>query len=106
MVKQKIDEVLNPSKSSYDYLLTEHDIFNSVGITEEQCYSAPAVSPDSNYDLHLERPVEICFVNNYFVAGLKGFEANVDLQPVFDHYKCITYTCSYFTSNNECSQRS
>ena len=38
LVKQKIDEVLNPSKSSYDYLLTEHDIFNSIGITEEQYY--------------------------------------------------------------------
>lgn len=105
MVKQKIDEVLNPSKSSYDYLLTEHDIFNSVGITEEQYYSALAVSPDSNYDLHLKRPVESCFINNYFVAGLKGFEANVDLQPVFDHYKCITYICSYFTKDEtDCSQ--
>ena len=103
MVKQKIDEVLNPSKSSYDSSLTEHDIFNSVGITEEQYYSALAVSLDSNYDLHLKRPVDSCFIN--FLAGMKGFEANVDLQPVFDHYKCITYICSYFTKDEtECSQ--
>lgn len=39
------------------------------------------------------------------MAGLKGFRANVDLQPVFDHYKCITYVCSYFTKDEtECSQ--
>ena len=30
---------------------------------------------------------------------------NVDLQPVFNHYKCITYICSYFTTDEtECSQ--
>ena len=44
-------------------------------------------------------------MNNYFVAGMKRFEANVDLQPVFDHYNCITYICSYFTKDEtECSQ--
>ena len=39
------------------------------------------------------------------MAGVKGFRANVDLQPVFDHYKCVTYVCSYFTKDEtECSQ--
>ena len=29
----------------------------------------------------------------------------MDLQPVFNHYKCITYVCSYFTKDEtECSQ--
>ena len=56
-------------------------------------------------ELHLKRPINSCFINNYFIAGLKGFAANVDLQPVFDHYKCITYVCSYFTKDEtECSQ--
>ena len=30
---------------------------------------------------------------------MEGFAANVDLQPVFNHYKCITYVCSYFTKD-------
>ena len=55
--------------------------------------------------MHLKRPLDSCFINNYFVAGIKGFAANVDLQPVFNHYKCITYVCSYFTKDEtECSQ--
>ena len=55
--------------------------------------------------MHLKRPIDSCFINNYFVAGIKGFAANVDLQPVFNHYKCITYVCSYFTKDEtECSQ--
>ena len=105
LVKDKIDDVLNPSKSNYDSSLTEADVFNSVNITEEQYYWALSISSDSDYELHLRRPIDSRFINNYFIAGIKGFAANVDLQPVFNHYKCITYVCSYFTKDEtECSQ--
>ena len=64
-----------------------------------------SISLDSNYELHLKRSVDSCFINNCFIAGLKAFGANVDLQPVFDHYKCVTYVCSYFTKDEtQCSQ--
>ena len=99
-VKEKINTVLNPSKSEdYDPKLTETDIFSSLGITEEEYYNALSISPYSDYDLHLKSALDSCFINNYFVAGIKGFAANVDLQPVFNHYKCITYVCSYFTKD-------
>lgn len=104
-MKEKIDDVLNPSKANYDSKLTQCDIFNSIGITEYQYYSALSISADSYHELHLKRPINSCFINNYFTAGLKGFAANADLQPVFNHYKCITYVCSYFTKDeSECSQ--
>ena len=104
-VKQKIDEVLNSSKENYDATATEKDMLDSVGVTEEQYYWALSISADSDFDLHLKRPIDSCFINNYFLAGIKGFAANVDLQPVFNHYKCITYVCSYFTKDEtECSQ--
>jgi hypothetical protein len=76
LVKEKIDKVLNPSKPDYDPSLTEADIFSSVGISEEQHYWALSSSSDSAYELHLKRPIDSCFINNYFVAGLKGFAAN------------------------------
>ena len=105
LVKQKIDEVLNPSKDNYDNTLTDTEVLKSVGISEDEYYRALSISPDSDFDICLKRPVDSCFINNYFVAGLKGFAANVDLQPVFNHYKCITYVCSYFTKDEtECSQ--
>ena len=104
-IKQKIDEVLNPYKPDYNEILNEANILKSVGITEDDYYWALSISPDSDFELHLKRPVDSCFINNYFVAGIKGFAANVDLQPVFNHYKCITYVCSYFTKDEtECSQ--
>lgn len=40
-----------------------------------------------------------------YCSSIKGSAVNVDLQPVFNHYKCITYICSYFTKDEtECSQ--
>ena len=45
--------------------------------------------------MHLKRPRDSCFINSYFVAGVKGFRANVDLQPFFNH-KFATSVCSYF----------
>ena len=45
-VKQKIDEVLNPSKDTYDNTLTESDILNSIGISEDEYYRELSISPD------------------------------------------------------------
>ena len=104
-VKQKIDDVLNPNKLTYEAHMTQNEILNDIGIAEQDYEWAISISSDSDYELHLKRPLDSCFINNYFIAGLKGFAANVDLQPVFNHYKCITYVCSYFTKDeSECSQ--
>lgn len=105
LVKQQIDDVLNPSKPNYDSTLIEDDIFNLADINKEAYYSVLSVLPDSSYELYLKRPLDSCFINNYFMADIKGFAANVDLQPVFNHYKCVTYVCSSFTKDEtECSQ--
>ena len=105
LVKEEINKILNPNKPQYNPKTTEEKLLSSLGVTEEQYYWALSISGDSDFDLHLKRPLDSCFINNYFVAGIKGFRANVDLQPVFNHYKCITYVCSYFTKDEtECSQ--
>jgi hypothetical protein len=94
------------SSSAYEPNATPNDILNDIGITTQDYQWEISISADSDYELqHLKRPLDSCFINNYFIAGLKGFAANVDLQPVFNHYKCITYVCSYFTKDEiECSQ--
>ena len=74
-------------------------------VSKDEYNWALSISVDSDFELHLKRAVDSCFINNYFEAGIKGFRANVDLQPVFNHYKCITYVCSYFSKDEtECSQ--
>ena len=43
-------------------------------------------------------------MNNYFCYGLIGWEANMDIEPVFNHYKAVVYMCAYLSkSENECS---
>ena len=80
-VKQKIDDVLNPRKPTYDPHATPIDILNEIGITEQDYQWALSISPDSDHELHLKRPIDSFFINKYFIDGLKGFAANVDLHP-------------------------
>ena len=51
LIKQKIDEVLNPSEPECNPSLTQEDIFQDLDITKEQYGWALSISPDSDYDL-------------------------------------------------------
>ena len=54
--------------------------------------------------MHLKRLPNSCFVNNYFRTGLLAWEANLDIKPVFNHYKAVTYMCAYLSkTEDECS---
>ena len=104
-IKCTINEFCDPSSPKYKSNLTAEDILRSAGVSEQNYYWALAISSDSDFELHLKRPPDSCFINNYFIAGIKAFAANVDLQPVFNYYKCITYICSYFSKyKTDCSQ--
>ena len=104
-VKEKINEKLDPSKPDYDSSTSAEDVLAMCKVSKDEYNWALSISADSDFELHLKRAVDSCFINNYFEAGIKGFRANVDLQPVFNHYKCITYVCSYFSKDEtECSQ--
>ena len=48
------------------------DILNGIDITKQDYQWAMSMSSDSDYVLHLKRPIDSCFMNNYFIAGLKG----------------------------------
>ena len=104
-LKQIINEKLDPGKANYDLNLTAEQLLASCKVSMQDYKWALSISADDEFELHLKRPGDSCFINNYFEAGIKGFRANVDLQPVFNHYKCITYVCSYFSKDEtECSQ--
>ena len=76
-----------------------------LGITEQEYGNALKISDDNSYQLHLRRSTDSCFVNNYFDIGLLAWEANIDIQPVFDYYKAVTYMSSYLSKQeDECSQ--
>ena len=96
--------VIDPSRENYQAPPTIKEILLELSISSEEYYQALSISEDNDYELHLIRPPNSCFVNNYFSDGLKAWQANMDIQPVFNEYKAVTYMCSYFSkSEDQCS---
>ena len=66
--------------------------------------AALSISEDKDFQLYLKRSPNTCIVNNYFSDGLPAWEANLDNQPVFNHYKAVAYMFVYLSkSEDECS---
>ena len=62
-------------------------------------------SHNKDFQLHLKRPTNFYFLNNYTEIGLLASEAKIDIQPAYNYYKAITYICNYLSKEgDECSQ--
>ena len=108
-VKKYIDTELNPCKKNFfDHTKEDfepcnsiREILNSLNISENEYKTALSISDDKDFQIHIKRPPNSCFVNNYFRDGLLAWEANLDIQPVFNHYKAIAYLCAYLSKNED-----
>ena len=112
-VKEYIDTSLDPRKinilspglPNYQEIPSIEEILLHLEITPEEYYNALSISSDNDFQIHLKRAPNSCFVNNYFSEGLMAWQANIDIQPVINHYKAVAYMCIYFSkSEDECSQ--
>ena len=111
-MKNYIDNELNSSKKNfvdstkevYEELKSIDEILASLEILKHHYEEALSISDDNDFQIHYKRPPISCFVNNYFCDGLTVLEANIDIQPVFNHYEAVAYICAYLSkSENECS---
>ena len=111
-VKDYINNFLNPSKTNFfdpsrdDFteITSTSEVLKELNIIEEEYENALKFFDDNGFQLHIRRPTNSCFVNNYFDIGLLVWEANIDIQPVFNYYKAATYMCSYLSKQeDECS---
>ncbi|XP_066911415.1 uncharacterized protein [Clytia hemisphaerica] len=112
-VKKYIDEFLNPQKRNFLYpqkpnyeemIPDMNEVLESLDISLDEYENALSISTDENdFQVHLKRGTNSCFVNNYFDEGLLAWQANIDLQPVFNHYKAVQYMCAYFSKNETSS---
>ena len=98
-VKEYIDEFLDPSKASYVDNLTVNKTLKFCNIAKVDYYDALSLSPTSDYEIHLRRPPNSCFINNYSPFMLKAWRANMDLQPVFNYYRAVSYMPTYFSTS-------
>ena len=112
-MKNYIHNNLNPSKvnvieqtiDNFTEPLNIKEILDELEISKDDYYRALSIPKDENLELHLKRKPTSCFVNNYFHIGLKAWQANMEIQPVFSKYEAVTYMCQYFSKiEDQCSQ--
>ena len=100
-IKDYINDFLNPSKTNF----FDPSRDTGLNISEEEYENALKISDDNDFQLHFREAINSCFANNYFDIGLLAWEADIDIQPVFDYCKVVTYMCSYLSKQeDECSQ--
>ena len=76
----------------------------SLEICKDDYYRAFSISKDEDIELHLKREPNSCSVNNYFGFGFKVWQTNMDIKPVFNEYKAVTYMCQYWSkAEGQCS---
>ena len=76
-VKNYIDNELNlPKKFFYDLKRSDfqeansiEEILNSLQISQTEYEAALPISDDNDFQVHLKRPPNSCFINNYFAAN-------------------------------------
>ena len=81
--------VADPTKVNFTQPLNVQEILDALEISKEDYYRALSISKDDDLELQLKRQSNSCFVNNYFDIGLKAWQANMDIQPVFNEYKAV-----------------
>ena len=111
-MKEYIDKELDPAKVNF-YDCTKEEFVKTKSITEilqeleiskvDYENGLPA-SSDDDYESHLEKPPDSYFVKNHFESSTLAWEANIDIQPVINHYKAVSYMCAYLSKiKDECS---
>ena len=105
-MKEFINKYLYPAdQSNFKGDLSVDDILESLKIRKDEYYEALLLAPGTDYEVHLKRLPDSCFVNNYNETVLLAWQANIDIQPVFNHHKCVTYLCSYLSKGEtHCSE--
>ena len=87
---------MNPPKDDLEKVHGISEILAELNVTERDYYSVLSISSDSSFQIHLKRQPNSCFINNFFSEGLRAWQVNIDIQPVFNHYKAVTYVHAYF----------
>ena len=109
-VKNYIENELNPSKKNIldktkdDYVESKsiEEILSLLQTSSKDYEEALSISDNSDFQTLYKRAPN--FVNNYFCDGLMAWEANMDIQPVFNHCKAVAYMGVYLSKSEiECS---
>ena len=77
--------------------MTVNEALTFLNIVEVGYFDIVSLIPAPDFEIHLRRTPNSCFINNYNPVMLKAWRANMDLQPVFNYYKAVSYMSVYFS---------
>ena len=89
---------------SIDYLLLE------LQITKIEYYWELSITSENDFQFHLKKDTNYCFINNYNLVLFKEWQASTDFQTVYKYFKTVSYMAAYFsksenpTSEANCSR--
>ena len=86
---------IDPRRESFLQTLSIPEILAELKIADEEYYRALPTSNDDELEVHLKSKPNFCFVGIYFDDSLKAWQANMDIQPVFNKSKAVIYMCSF-----------
>ena len=98
-VSDFINKYLDPSKDTYRKDLSIDGVLLELQLTKKEYYWALSISSQNDFRLHLKRDTNSCFINNYNPVLLNAWQANVDLQPVYNYYMAVSYMTAYFSKS-------
>ena len=109
VVSEYINEELNPGMHNIYDLTRENyiepksikEIMSLLDISEDRYYEALEISGDNDFQIYFRRSPKSCFINNYFKTGLEAWNTNMDIQPVLNEHKAISYMCAYLSKSEE-----
>ena len=97
----KVKNFHHPDQQNYEQPKTSDEILTDLNIPKEDYENALSISNDSGFQIHFKRTPKSYFTNNYFTEGLMAREANIDIQPVLDYYKAVSYMCAYISKSED-----
>ena len=92
---------MNPLKD-FEKTTSIKNILAERGFTEDPYYNVLYISSDSDFQIHIKRALNACFVNNFFTEGLQAWKANIDIQPSLQ--SCDMHVCLFFKAEDETSE--
>lgn len=82
--------MIDPTKNNFTRPLSTKQILDELENFGDDCYRALSILKDKDLELHLKKEPKSCFADNYFGIGLKAWQADTDIQPVFNEYQAAT----------------
>ena len=85
---------------TYQKDLSVDGVLLELQLMKKEYYWALYIPSENDFKLHLKRDTYSYFINNYNSVLLKAWQANIDLQSVYNCYKAVSYMTAYFSESS------